>query len=165
MSAKFNQCFTLLISQNEGKYANDQNDPGGETMWGVTKEVARENGYDGPMQEMPLSVAYSIYKRLYWASWMENASMPLAFELFDCAVNCGKVTAAKLFQRSLGVREDGIIGPKTMAAATAASTCELWVKYAATVLEYKSSLTGWKYYAKGWVNRAIGNLRRGVEML
>ena len=46
-----------------------------------------------------------------------------------------------------------------------ATTFELWVKYAATVLEYKSSLTGWKYYAKGWVNRAIGNLRRGVEML
>jgi len=165
MSAKFNQCFTILIGQNEGKYVNDPNDPGGETMWGITKAVALENGYSASMEYMPLSVAYAIYKRLYWASWMENASMPLAFELFDCSVNCGKVTAAKLFQRSLGVREDGIIGPKTMAAATAASTCELWVKYAATVLEYKSSLTGWKHYAKGWVNRAIGNLRRGVEML
>ena len=160
---KFEQCFNQLIG-NEGRYSNHPSDPGGETMWGITKAVARMAGYHGEMREMPLAVAKDIYRQYYWADWMANAAMPLCFELFDAAVNCGQSTAAKLFQRSLGVKEDGVIGPKTMAAATALSTARLWVQFAATVLEYRASLPQ-KDFGKGWINRSVANLRRGASLL
>lgn len=163
MMDKFDQCFHQLLG-NEGKYSNNHADPGGETMWGVTKAVARMSGYDGEMREMPIDVAKSIYRHYYWADWMDNAAMPLCFELFDAAVNCGPVTAAKLFQRALGVKEDCIIGPKTLAAASALSTSRLWVQFAATVLEYRASLPQ-KDFGKGWVNRSVANLRKGATML
>jgi len=38
---------------HEGRYANLPDDPGGETMWGITKDTARRNGYLGEMRAMP----------------------------------------------------------------------------------------------------------------
>lgn len=61
---KFNACFDWLMA-NEGRYSNDPADPGGETMWGITKTVARQCGYTGPMRHMPLEVARRIYRDLY----------------------------------------------------------------------------------------------------
>jgi len=152
-----------MLLRNEGGYNNY--DSAGETMHGITKAVALENGYYGPMEDMPISIAKSIYRKRYWATWMECASMPLSFELFDAAVNCGPTRAAKLLQKALGVKVDGIVGPKTMAAASADSTAELWVKFAATVMEFRVGLDGWNDYSRGWTNRAVSNLRRGAEML
>lgn len=160
---KFEQCFHQLLG-NEGKYSNHPADPGGETMWGITKGVARMAGYHGEMRELPLATAKEIYRRHYWADWMANAEMPLCFELFDASVNCGQSTAAKLFQRALGVKEDCIVGPRTMAAASAISTARMWVQFAATVLEYRASLPQ-RDFGKGWVNRSVCNLRKGAAML
>ncbi|MGJ3625940.1 glycosyl hydrolase 108 family protein [Sphingomonas sp. MMS24-JH45] len=36
------------VLANEGGYANDPRDAGGETMFGITKAVARADGYTGP---------------------------------------------------------------------------------------------------------------------
>lgn len=59
---KFDQAFNRLLS-HEGGYSNYRDDPGGETMWGITARVARENGYDGPMKNFPVSMAKEIYKK------------------------------------------------------------------------------------------------------
>lgn len=163
-SQKFDRCFDWLMA-NEGRYSNDPADPGGETMWGITKAVARQCGYAGEMRQMPLEVARRIYHALYWQDWMCNAEMPLCFELFDAAVNVGPATAAKLLQRALGVQVDGIIGPKTMAAASAMSTVRLWALYSATMLEYRASLPHWSRFGRGWSNRIAANLRRGAALL
>ena len=50
----------------EKRYANNKNDCGGETMYGITKEVARKHGYKGLMKDLPLSLAMMIYKMDYW---------------------------------------------------------------------------------------------------
>lgn len=160
----FDRCFDLLID-NEGGYVNDPNDPGGETMWGVTEEVAREHGYMGPMKEMPQMIAMGIYQKRYWLPWMDNAPMPLAFELFDCAVNCGAGTAAKLLQKTLGVAQDGVVGPKTMAAASAATPAALWASYISARLDYYTRLPGWKHYSAGWTRRIANNLLTGSQMV
>lgn len=160
----FDRCFDLLIG-NEGGYVNDQNDPGGKTMWGVTEDVAREFGYSGEMSDLPKTTAMSIYRQQYWLPWMDNAPMPLAFELFDCAVNCGAGTAAKLLQKTLGVVQDGVVGPKTMAAASAANPAALWASYISARLDYYTRLPGWKHYAAGWARRVANNMRIGAMML
>lgn len=56
----FDKAFVELLG-NEGSYSNDPHDPGGETMWGITIAVARENGYVGAMKDMDQSIAKTIY--------------------------------------------------------------------------------------------------------
>ena len=55
----FESLFNRLM-EHEGGYINHPNDPGGETMWGVTKRVARANGYTGSMRNLPKSTAQVI---------------------------------------------------------------------------------------------------------
>jgi lysozyme family protein len=44
----------------EAGYCNDPADPGGETCFGITKRVARANGYMGEMKDMSAAMARSI---------------------------------------------------------------------------------------------------------
>jgi hypothetical protein len=48
MSDLFDQLDAPTAAAEAG-YVNNPADPGGETIWGITKAVARENGYAGPM--------------------------------------------------------------------------------------------------------------------
>ena len=57
--SKFSEFFTRLMG-HEGGYSNNPSDPGGETMWGVTKVVARKYGYNGPMKQLPKATAEKI---------------------------------------------------------------------------------------------------------
>lgn len=115
----------------EGKYSNDPNDNGGETMYGITIAVARANGYTGPMRDMPLSVAKSIYKKQYWDLMHLDEIAPIsrqvAHEMFDTGVNMGTGKAAMFLQRSLSALNrrgrdypdltvDGQIGPMSISA-------------------------------------------------
>lgn len=91
----------------EGRYSNNPADPGGETMWGITVGVARANGYDGPMQELPQATATAIYKKVYWIApgfgAMGQQSNAIAVKLFDMGVNCGQGFAVRTMIRCLNV--------------------------------------------------------------
>lgn len=133
MSHHFDTAFTHTLGL-EGKYSNNPADAGGETMWGITIAVARENGYQGPMSSMPLSEAKRIYKARYWDELrldeVATLSPEVALELFDTGVNMGKGKAGEFLQVSLNalndggklfpdVGEDGDIGPRTVGALAA----------------------------------------------
>jgi lysozyme family protein len=119
------------IIAREGGYVADPADRGGATCWGITERVVRQQGYAGPMRDLPKAEATAIYRRLYW--WRPKldrvaARAPvLASELFDTGVNMGPGVAIGFMQRALnalnrGARDypdvavDGAIGPKTLAA-------------------------------------------------
>jgi lysozyme family protein len=119
------------IIKIEGGYVNDQSDSGGETNFGVTKAVAREFGYHGPMDRMPRSIAEQVYAAKYWdvvrADELANISEKVTTEVVDTAVNVGPSRAGKFLQQSLNVLNraerlysdievDGNIGPATIAA-------------------------------------------------
>lgn len=118
----------------EGGYVNDPADSGGETIWGITKATARENGYAGPMCDMTRSQAAAIYRAKYWAKpglyLIAPLSPSVAEELLDTGVNAGTGTAGMLLQRALNVlnrgavdyadiKVDGAIGPATAQALAA----------------------------------------------
>lgn len=101
-------CFDGLIEgalAREGGYVFHQSDPGGETIWGVTVGVARENGFAGPMRAMTRDQAKAIYRAKYWVRpglhLIAPLSVKVAEELFDTGINTGTGTAAIFFQRSL----------------------------------------------------------------
>lgn len=119
------------VLEQEGGYANDRADAGGETRYGITATVARAHGYVGPMRRFPIATAREIYRSTYWERPKLDAVAEYAPEvggiLFDTAVNMGPSVAATFLQRSLnalnrGARDypdvvpDGAIGSATLAA-------------------------------------------------
>jgi typhoid toxin secretion A len=115
----------------EGGYVNDSDDSGGETNYGITVSVARENGYTGEMEDLPIELAFDIYSRKYWdevrGDDLVKLSEAIAAEVVDTGINMSTARAAEFLQRSLNVlncsgdlysdiKVDGDIGMKTISA-------------------------------------------------
>lgn len=155
----FDTAFDRLIG-HEGGYSNHPDDPGGETMWGVTIAVARANGYAGPMRDLPRDTAKTIYRAQYWDKVKaDSMPFPVAFQVFDAAVNHGPGQAAKLLQRTVGVADDGIIGPKTLAAVAARGAAAILLAFNAEREQFYTDLKTWPSFGKGWSRRVVANLR------
>jgi lysozyme family protein len=156
---QFDAAFDALIG-NEGGYSYNSQDPGGETMWGVTARVARGNGYTGDMKLLPRETAKAIYRRLYWdAVQAEELPELLRFQVFDAAVNSGPAQAVRWLQAALGIRADGIIGPVTHLALASANAVRVGIVFDAERLESNADLPTWAAFGRGWAKRAARNLR------
>ncbi len=139
---------------HEGGYANHPNDPGGETMWGITKRLAWKHGYRGQMRELSREMAIAIYRKAFWDKlFCDVFPFPLAFQLFDYAINSGPVKAVRDLQACCGIVDDGIIGPKTFTAFRTANLERVLEQYLSRRLAYMQSLPHWETFAKGWTNR------------
>lgn len=116
----------------EGGYSDNPTDHGGPTMHGITEEVARANGYTGPMQDLPEQTARRIYTDKYFRApgfdLVASYSVPVAIEMTDTGVNMHPRTAAKFLQRCLNalnnggwpdIAVDGSIGVETLQALSA----------------------------------------------
>lgn len=94
----------------EGGYSNNPADSGGPTMYGITEQVARANGYTGAMADLPLATAKAIAKAHYWDALhldvLAITAESLAEKLFDAGYNLGITEAGKLLQRCLNVLAD-----------------------------------------------------------
>jgi lysozyme family protein len=155
----FEQAFDRLIG-HEGGYANYPSDPGGETMWGVTKNVARANGYDGSMRDLPRETAKAIYRKQYWdAIKADQLPEALRFHVFDAAVNSGVKQAVKWLQRVVGVVDDGALGPMTLAAAANLNGDRAAAMYSGVRLEFMTGLPTWGMFGRGWSKRIASNLQ------
>lgn len=155
---KFDEAFEKLIG-HEGGYSNHPDDPGGETMFGVTAKVARANGYAGSMRDLPLVVAKSIYRASYWDT-VRADDLPDAvrFDVFDCAVNSGPGQAIRFLQRATGVSDDGRMGPQTMRAVKAMDPQLLDKRLNGYRLRFMAQLNTWPSFGRGWAARIATNL-------
>lgn len=123
----FDIAFNKLIGM-EGGYVNDPSDSGGETKYGITVNVAVQNGYYGDMKDLTLEFAKSIYKKKYWdIHRLDEFPYEIAFEIFEIGVNCGTKLSALFLQKALNllnneekyykdILEDRVIGNKTINA-------------------------------------------------
>jgi lysozyme family protein len=155
---QFDAAFDALIG-NEGGYSYNSQDPGGETMWGVTARVARANGYAGDMKLLPRDTAKVLYRRLYWDA-VEADQLPeaLRFQVFDAAVNSGPAQAVRWLQAALGIQADGIIGPVTHLAIGTAAPAQVAIRFDAERLTFMSGLPTWPAFGRGWARRIANNL-------
>lgn len=149
----FEQAFHQLLG-HEGGYVAHPADPGGATMWGITERVARANGYTGDMRALPVDLAKRIYRASYWDAVRADELPPVVrYGVFDAAVNSGVSQSAKWLQRALGVADDGVIGPQTLAAARAADGQALKARMLGTRLQFMADLPAWPSFGRGWARR------------
>ncbi len=110
----------------EGGFSNDPRDAGGETMYGITRRTAAENGYTGDMKSIPMPLVEDIYRRRYWEGLdvIDKVNPQIANYVFDIGVNRGPVVSRRMLQTAINkllpqgqkLSEDGAIGPKTVEA-------------------------------------------------
>lgn len=154
----FDAAFDKLLG-HEGSYSFHPADPGGETMWGVTIAVARENGYLGSMKELPVDVAKAIYKKRYWdAVQADRLPDAVRYSVFDAAVNSGVRQAVKWLQRAVNVGDDGVLGAVTLAAVQGTDGGKLAAKFNGERLDFMTNLPTWGVFGKGWARRIAANL-------
>ncbi len=124
----------------EKLYANDPNDTGGETVWGIARKHwpkwegwalvdawrKKPNFPENMRSDPKLTAAMrAFYRAEFWISnRCDELPALVADKIFEIGVNTGTRPGAELLQvalTSLGhpVRIDGAIGPATVAAARA----------------------------------------------
>lgn len=154
----FDEVFDRLIG-HEGGYANDPNDPGGETNWGISKR-----SYPNvDIKNLSRDEAKEIYRRDFWNRINGDKLYDgVAFQVFDFAVNSGIETAVRGLQRAVGAADDGHWGPASQAAADKMSEADQIMRINAERLDFMTRLVNWKFHGAGWARRIAGNLRYGA---
>lgn len=155
----FDTIFERLML-HEGGYVNHPNDPGGETMYGVTKRVAQAHGYWGDMRKLPKPLAKQITEKSYYnAVKGDQLDRLIAYQLTDAAYNHGPKQAVKFLQRAVGASADGLIGPRTLEAVAAMDKNDVVLLFNAERIDFYTGLRGWVSFGKGWARRVANNLR------
>lgn len=159
----FDIAFDRIIG-HEGGYVNHPDDPGGETMWGITARVARAAGYAGAMRDLPRSSAKAIYLDYYWKrAGADQYDGAIGFQVFDAAVNHGIETAVRFLQHAADVAEDGHIGPVSIAAIKAMPVPKLLMRFNAARARFYAKLSTFSTFGRGWTNRVANNLDLAAE--
>lgn len=152
----------------EGGYVFHPADPGGETNRGITDRLdGKVDGLvdidgdglgDVDIRGLTEEQAKQVYKRRFWTRMQGDKieSQLIANILFDGFVNCG-FNGIKLIQRILNQKDDGIVGPRTLAAINAADELLLYNRYKQARIQYYEDLAdrkpALKVFLKGWMNR------------
>jgi lysozyme family protein len=148
MTGDFDRAFSIVVGV-EGGYVNDQNDPGGETKWGISKKAYPNLD----IANLTEDDAMAIYMRDYWNRMRcDEIPWPLSLYVFDSAVNQGPISATRLLQSAVGVQVDGELGPLTMHKAAQATPEQTANFMTLRVFDYMK-LNTWPNYGRGWMNR------------
>lgn len=127
-----------ITGRNEGLYANNPADRGGETYagiarnfwpnwkgWAIIDQIKKDFGTSAAIinkhakQNTTLHALISdFYKQNFWdtLSLDKFDDQQLANTVYDFGVNSGTGRAAKFLQEAVGVAQDGKIGPQTLEA-------------------------------------------------
>ena len=147
-----------MILKHEGLFSNHKDDTGGATMRGVTQAVY-EDWVDGPvtideMKALTVEDVSPIYKQNYWNKCKcDDLPSGIDFCTFDMAINSGTKRGAKLLQKVVGVRQDGAIGPLTLAAVERMKPETVINKYTEERESFYRSLSVFPTFGKGWLRR------------
>ena len=152
----FDQVFDKLIN-HEGGYTFNPHDPGGETKFGISKRSYPHLD----IHSLTLADAKTIYRRDFWdRAQCDKLHPDLAFDLFDGAVNSGIGQAIRWLQRAVGVADDGVVGPLTLASINRENdTSAIRARYNGHRLDFMTRLSTWDVFGKGWARRIASNLQ------
>lgn len=149
--SEFERAFEWVIGE-EGGFVDDVNDPGGATKYGISKHAYPNED----IPNMTLARASAIYRRDYWDRIVGDAlPFGIGLVLFDWAVNSGVGTAVKALQKHVGVVQDGVIGPTTIAAVKQYPARTIIQKLSASRGLYVMDLPMFVKFGHGWITRII----------
>jgi lysozyme family protein len=183
-SSRFMSAVAVVL-KHEGDFSCDPDDPGGATNHGISlrfalMELAGDADGDGrvdgdfdrdgdidadDIRTMSRDDAIAVYRHHWWDRYHYDqlGDDALATKVFDLAVNMGAKQAHLCLQRAIRavwfpVAEDGVLGPKTMAAANAADPRLLLPALRAEAAGFYRTLITAKprleKYRSGWLRRA-----------
>lgn len=156
----------------EGGFANVKGDKGGATNMGVTLTTWRSVGYDKDgdgdidVDDLRKLTAADVRSRVFvptcWKKWRAEdiATAGIACLLTDWVWTSGK-WGIIFPQRVLGVKDDGIVGPKTIAAINNHKDQKLlfrmlWNRRCRHFNDIVKSNPSQKKFLSGWLNRLSG---------
>ena len=159
-----------LILHHEGGFVDHEDDPGGASNKDITHKTYAEF-LGRPLEDVdelkniPEEHVQEIYKKNYWDRVMaDELDTGLDLATFDWAVNSGPGRPARVLQSLVGAKEDGVIGPKTMARIKDTDTVVLLNALAKNRADYYRSLKNFDTFGKGWLRRNEENLEAALEM-
>jgi lysozyme family protein len=141
-----------VILDHEGGYVFDENDPGGETNFGISRKAYPLVDIKNLTEEK----AKFLYRQDYWDFCKcDKLPPPTRLIIFDCAVNQGVIRATTFIQRFLKIQADGIIGPVTLGLINKVDPRAFIAGYAVLRHNAYVSNPNWKYYGAGWSKRLL----------
>lgn len=154
----------LFVLGQEGVYSDDARDPGGETKWGIARAMHPEITAEA-WARWTRADAVALYRADYWTAVQGDALPPgLGLAAFDAAVNPGPSAAVRFLQQALGVPVDGVIGPRTLAAARSALPRTVAADLLARRVVYWASRPTWSRFALGWSRRTLAAYQAVIDL-
>ncbi len=175
MTPDFQRALAFVLKA-EGGYTNHPADRGGPTNKGILQreydQYRRRKGLPtADVRDILNAEVEDIYLHDYWfAGRCDRMPWPVSLAHFDACVNTGVTQAAKFLQRTVRTRSDGLIGPLTLGALTAAvereSAGALAGRLARQRIAFYRELARHdpeqRAFLKGWLNR-VGMLAAEVS--
>jgi lysozyme family protein len=163
MQQTFEQALACVLA-SEGGYVDHPLDPGGATNRGITQAtlagVRGRRVSKAEVRALSLAETGEIYRRLYWSAVRaDDLPSGVDFVVFDLAVNSGPRRATLILQQALGVAQDGILGPQTLAACRASYPPDLIGAVSDARLRFLQALPTWATFGRGW-SRRVEEVRR-----
>ena len=146
------------VLKHEGGYVDHPSDPGGATNLGITRAtLATWRGRavsKAEVKALTKAEAGKIYKAKFWDT-VGGDALPagLDFAVFDYSVNSGPSRSARALQAVVGVRQDGKIGPLTLANVNTKDPKALISAFCKRRMSFLERLKTFRVFGRGWTRR------------
>lgn len=149
----FERALSIVLEHEGGdKFTDDPLDGGGATRFGIS-QIAHPSV---DVRNLTREGAAAIYRAEYWQPMQcDELPAPLALCVFDCAVNQGRMAAARLLQEAVGTTVDGVLGPKTLAAIYRHPTDRLLRRFMTARAQRYIATGGFATFGRGWIARTL----------
>lgn len=158
------------VLKHEGLWSDNPKDPGGATMKGITLAVYRQHinpkATKEELRRITDAQVSSIYKKHYWDK-VRGDDLPsgVDYAVFDFAVNSGVSRASKYLQAVVKKRQDGIIGPETLAATRSMMAPTVINDLCDNRMNFLRGLKTFATFGKGWTTRVSGVRVESLKMV
>ncbi len=110
--------------------------------------------------ESPFELVKEFYYENYWKPFEKVKDDQVKALLFETAVNLGVRQTIKLAQKVLGVKVDGILGPKTLEAMNSVDPKDFIRDFTLARVAFYTALANknpkrYGIYLRGWINRTL----------